>query len=167
MKNLVLAAAVVIVSASLLNFPAEQEVIEGCYSKSEKITSFVSEESELKSSYLNIAKASGDFLVEGIIWGANYHVCSIASPIEGSESPLRMSISQGKLVYRYDEPAYNIKCELEIAFQDDKLTFHDSNGHCSQYVFYCGVHSSLDSVELSKISASSPDTNNDFNMGQP
>lgn len=140
---------VVVVVISIFH-STTQPSIEGCYSKSEEITSLAYEESEIKQSYLNLSKSSNNVLVEGLIWGTNFHICSVGSPSEDSDGPLSMKLSGDKLLYRYSEPEYGIDCELEVVIQGNKLLVNDSNNHCSEYVFYCGVHASLDGLELTK-----------------
>ncbi|MDK2688357.1 hypothetical protein, partial [Vibrio vulnificus] len=88
------------------------ESIEGCYLVADEITSFSSEESEIQSTYVKISRSAGNYSVEGLIWGANFHVCHIASPIEGVGGPLQMNYVDNKLVYSYSEAEYNINCEL-------------------------------------------------------
>lgn len=132
--------------------------IEGCYQATEQITSFTSEESELKSTYLKISKADDDFWVEGVIWGANFHICYIGSSIEGSAGPLQMRLVDSKLVYGQDEAEYGISCKLEISFKGNQLTINDSNNHCTEQIFYCGVRVGLDGVELPKIEKGCLDT---------
>ncbi|UTM59094.1 hypothetical protein L4174_020490 [Photobacterium sp. CCB-ST2H9] len=143
----------------LLFMPLVQaKSIEGCYLTSEKITSFVSEETEMKSTYLKISKAADDFWVEGVILGANFHVCYLGSPIEGSEGPLQMRRVDNKLVYSQHEVEYGISCDLEISFHNNSLTISDSNDHCARHVFYCGARVGLDHVELPKVVQNCPDT---------
>lgn len=125
--------------------------IDGCYLATDKITSFSSEESETKSTYVKISRAADYYSVEGVIWGPNFHICRIGSPIEGTDGPLQMDYVDNKLVYRHSEPEYDINCELDVSFKDNTLTITDSNHHCSRYVFYCGAHIGLDKVELPKV----------------
>ncbi|EWS66958.1 hypothetical protein JS84_19785 [Vibrio vulnificus] len=132
------------------------ESIEGSYSVADEITSFSSEESEIQSTYVKISRSAGNYSVEGLIWGANFHVCHIASPIEGVGGPLQMNYVDNKLVYSYSEAEYNINCELEFSFKDNSLTIKDSNHHCSEYVFYCGARVGLDKVELPKVAQDCP-----------
>lgn len=149
----------IILLVALLFMPlVHANSIEGCYLASEKITSFVSEESEMKSTYLKISKVADDFWVEGVVWGANFHVCYISSPIEGSEGPLQMRYTNNKLVYNQDEAEYGINCKLEMSFKDRKLTLNDSNSHCAQHIFYCGARVGLDNVELPKVVQDCPET---------
>ncbi|BAC94605.1 hypothetical protein [Vibrio vulnificus YJ016] len=54
-----------------------------------------------------------------LIWGANFHVCHIASPIEGVGGPLQMNYVDNKLVYSHSEAEYSINCELEVSFKDN------------------------------------------------
>lgn len=150
MKFILPILIVFVVVISILKSTISQSTIEGCYSKSEEITSLVSEKSEVKLSYLNLSKVSHELLVEGLVWGANFHICSVGSPSEDSEGPLRIKLSEDRLVYRYSEPDYDINCELELLIQGDKLRISDSNSHCSKYVFYCGGHAGLDELELVK-----------------
>lgn len=156
MKVFTLMIGMITLVATLLKLPAQEVMIEGCYSMSEKITSFSSEKTELKQSYFILSETPRGILGEGMIWGANFHICSIGSPIEGSEGPLSMSFVEDKLVYRYDEPEYDINCELALTIEGNKMTIHDSNGHCSNYVFYCGAHAQLDGIELSRSNVTCP-----------
>ena len=74
----------------------------------------------------------------------------MASPSRYSEIPVSLERLGDKLLYRYNEPEYSIDCELELVIEGDKRLANDSNNHCSEYVFYCGVHASLDGLELTK-----------------
>ncbi|GEK48901.1 hypothetical protein HPA02_31840 [Bisbaumannia pacifica] len=130
--------------------------IDGCYLASENIANLSSEEQEVRSSYVSVSRAASGYSVEGIIWGANLHVCHIASPIEGGDGPLRMDYVDNGLIYNHDEAEYNISCELELSFENDVLTITDYNHHCSRYVFYCGARVGLDRVELPKVEQACP-----------
>ncbi|MEL4204910.1 hypothetical protein P0W48_16360 [Plesiomonas shigelloides] len=132
------------------------ESIDGCYLVADKITSFSSEESEIQSTYIKIFSSAGNHSVEGLIWGANFHVCHIASPIEGIDGPLQMSYADNKLVYSHREAEYSIDCQLEVSFKDNSLTIKDSNHHCSEYVFSCGARVGLDKIELPKVTQECP-----------
>ncbi|POC43488.1 hypothetical protein [Vibrio vulnificus] len=101
--------------------------------------------------YVYAESIEGCYLVADEIWGANFHVCHIASPIEGVGGPLQMNYVDNKLVYSHSEVEYSINCELEVSFKDNSLTIRDSNHHCSEYVFYCGARVGLDKVELPKV----------------
>ncbi|WMN62153.1 hypothetical protein NI389_20375 (plasmid) [Pseudoalteromonas xiamenensis] len=130
--------------------------IDGCYLASDNITSFSSQESENRTTYVKISRTSGVYSVEGLIWGANFHVCHIASPIEGSNGPLSMDYVENKLVYTQREAENDINCKLEFSFQDNLLTIEDANNHCSRYIFYCGANVGLDNVELPKVERGCP-----------
>ncbi|HCG8450777.1 TPA: hypothetical protein ACN322_004622 [Vibrio parahaemolyticus] len=127
------------------------ESIEGCYLVADEITSFSSEESEIQATYVKIQGLLETTQLRGLFGGANFHVCHIASPIEGVGGPLQMNYVDNKLVYSHSEAEYSINCELEVSFKDNSLTIKDSNHHCSEYVFYCGARVGLDKVELPKV----------------
>ncbi len=130
--------------------------MDGCYLANENITSFSSEESEIRTTYVKIVKTSGDYFVEGLIWGANFHICHVASSVEGSDGPLRMEYVENKLVYTQREAEDDINCKLEFSFQNNRLTIEDANHHCSRYIFYCGALVGLDKVELPKVEYGCP-----------
>lgn len=148
-----------ILTAGLFLTPFVQaSAIEGCYLASEEITSLTSGTSEVKSSYLNISKKADDFFVQGMIWGANFHVCYISSPLEVNEAPFKMKYVDNALIYHHNEPEHHINCELKILFEDDRLTLKDSNSHCSQRVFHCGARIGLEGIELPKVNKHCPES---------
>ncbi|SFC74842.1 hypothetical protein SAMN05660479_02360 [Microbulbifer thermotolerans] len=130
--------------------------MEGCYLKSDEITSLVSNESEGKLTYIEVSKVADDFFVDGVIQGGNFHVCHIGSPLEGDEGPLKMAYVDNTLVYSEDDPEYDINCKLVFSFEGGKLTISDTNAHCARYIFSCGAHAGLDGVVLPKVERKCP-----------
>ena len=133
---------------------------EGCYSKVEKILSATpmlnedgsdsNERFKLKTSYINVFKKDDKYFAEGLVWGFNFHICTVMAPLEGVTKPLPLTLEGKKLEFEEQEPEYNINCELELAFDEKGLSIKDENGHCSNYMFYCGVHASLRDIHLVK-----------------
>ncbi len=129
---------------------------EGCYSFEEAIFSAVSEESALKETYVQVSKVSDQYFAEGVIWGANFHICHLSSPSEGPEGPLPLKVEGDNLVYEELDPEYNINCKLEISFADGALKISDNNHHCSNYIFSCGARVGLNDIELPKSAKECP-----------
>lgn len=121
---------------------------EGCYAYQEEISSFSTGDSELKTSYIKLAKTEAGYTASGLLWGANYHICSIGSPQEGSSAPLMLEKVGDKLAFSYAEPEYDIDCKLEMTLQDGKLNISDSNYQCGRSVFYCGARVGLHDTSL-------------------
>ncbi|WP_260258606.1 hypothetical protein [Vibrio intestinalis] len=123
--------------------------LQGCFSTEDLITSFGDGQSEMKQSYINIVKQGDDYLVDALLWGANYHICGVGDPTEGADpAPLKMHKVGDKLVYEKQEPEYGISCKLELSVQDEMVNISDENYHCGQYIFSCGARVGLHNVEL-------------------
>lgn len=155
-KLLLLTGILLIISA---HAESHTKPLEGCYLTSEIITSFTSEESKSVSSYIKISKVSDDYYVEGIVWGANFHVCHIGSPIEGTDDPLPMKMIHNKLTYTEVNSEFNINCQLEVSFSENTIHISDTNHDCSNYIFYCGARVGLNGIELPKFGQQCPDIN--------
>lgn len=133
---------------------------EGCYSRTDKITSATpmlnedgsesNESFKLKTSYINIFKEDDKYFTEGLIWGFNFHICTITAPVEGVSAPLPLVLKGKKLVFEEQEPEYDINCKFELEFEESGLHIKDKNYHCSNYMFYCGAHASVHDVHLVK-----------------
>ena len=135
---------------------------EGCYSRTDKITSATpmlnddgsesNERFKLKTSYINIFKKDDKYFTEGLIWGFNFHICTITAPLEGTTEPLPLVLKGKKLVFEEQEPEYDINCKFELEFDENGLNIKDENYHCSNYMFYCGAHASVNNIQLVKTS---------------
>ncbi|MFL3650889.1 MAG: hypothetical protein ACI6PR_06685 [Pseudoalteromonas sp.] len=133
---------------------------EGCYSRTDKITSATpmlnedgsesNERFKLKTSYINVFKEDDKYFTEGLIWGFNFHICTITAPVEGVSAPLPLVLKGKKLVFEEQEPEYDINCKFELEFDESGLHIKDKNYHCSNYMFYCGAHASVHDVHLVK-----------------
>ncbi|MDC9520912.1 hypothetical protein PSH55_07225 [Pseudoalteromonas sp. Angola-31] len=133
---------------------------EGCYSTTDKITSATpmlnkdggesNEHFKLKTSYINIFKEGEKYFTEGLIWGYNFHICTITAPLEGTTEPLPLVLKDKKLVFAEKEPEYDINCKFELEFDENGLNIKDENYHCSNYIFYCGAHAGVHDVLLAK-----------------
>lgn len=121
---------------------------EGCYSQDDEIYSLSSGESEVKTSFIKISKSDDRYFAQGLLWGANFHICSIVAPIEGSEGPLELVLKDDKLFFETTDPEYNIHCRVEISIEDQGIHLSDKNHHCSQYIFSCGARMGLNNIEL-------------------
>lgn len=116
--------------------------IEGCYLESEKINSTVSEESTVETTYIEISKTNNSYILEGIVYGGNFHVCNIPS--------LKMKRQGKQLLYNEIEPEFNINCTIKVSFDDTSLIINDSSNHCSRYIFLCGTRVNLHKLKLPK-----------------
>ena len=135
---------------------------EGCYSRTDKITSAIPmlnddgseshERFKLKTSYINVFKKDDKYFTEGLIWGFNFHICTITAPLEGTTEPLPLVLKGKKLVFEEQEPEYDINCKFELEFDENGLNIKDENYHCSSYMFYCGAHASVNNIQLVKTS---------------
>ncbi|RKF15955.1 hypothetical protein DBZ36_15545 [Alginatibacterium sediminis] len=118
------------------------------------MASLSSGQSELKTSYIEISKLDNAYAIQGLLWGGNFHICSIQSPVEGQQAPLLMQTHGKQLVFELKQADYDIDCRLEFSFDNDALLIKDTNSHCSQYVFSCGAHVSLHQTRLVKTAES-------------
>jgi hypothetical protein len=105
---------------------------------------------KLKTSYVNVFKKENKYFAEGLIWGYNFHICTITAPLEGTTEPLPLVLKDKKLVFEEQEPEYDINCKFELEFNENGLNLKDENHHCSNYMFYCGAHASVHDVQLAK-----------------
>lgn len=64
---------------------------EGCYLVKDDIASAVTGETEERTSYMHVTRVVEDYFVEGTLFGANFHVCSIGSTSEDVVGPLKMT----------------------------------------------------------------------------
>lgn len=158
MKKLALLTMVTTLTLTL-GCAKQHAPIEGCYLTNDKIMSFVSDESVIKSSYIEISKVGDSFFAQGTIWGDNFHICSIGSVTEGSDGPLPMNYVENKLTFSEDDPEYDINCKLALSFSNDKLIISDTNYHCAEYIFSCGARVELDTIELPKVKQACPTPN--------
>ena len=136
------------------------DLLEGCYSRTDKITSAIpmlnddgsksNERFKLKRSYVNVFKKEDKYFAEGLIWGFNFHICTITAPLEGTKEALPLALKGKKLVFEEKEPEYDINCKFELEFDENGLNIKDENYHCSNYIFYCGAHASVHDLQLAK-----------------
>lgn len=153
LKNIAIASSV------CFSFFTQAESIVGCYSKTEVINSAVSAYSEQTTSFINVSKVDNRYFAKGTILGGNFHVCNLGSPDEGSDGPLALTQEGDKLTFQSVDSEYNIDCKLEISISNGLLQIKDDNFHCSKYIFSCGVHASLQGIELHKSNTACPSQN--------
>lgn len=146
----VLAAVAVLFSTTYTTTTtADVADMTGCFSQSERIQSAVSDESAVQQSYLRVQQQGDQYRVDGLIWGANFHICKISSADEFTPGPLIMTRQGNRLHYRFDDPAYTIACRFDIALTaSGGLRLHDPGNQCTDQVFYCGARIGLDGIEL-------------------
>ncbi|MFY8299469.1 hypothetical protein AAEU28_11925 [Pseudoalteromonas sp. SS15] len=136
----------------IIIFSIDEQTLDGCYASSAQITDLTSGLKTSKTSYINISKSENGYLVNGLIWGANFHVCEVFD----ENGPLLMLREGNLLKFSYDEPDYGINCSLKITIKDEQIEFNDPEHACSKNVFFCGSRISLDEITLSKIKSSCP-----------
>ena len=137
---------------SISVFSIDEQTLDGCYASSEQITDLSSGLETLKTSYINISETENGYLVNGLIWGANFHVCEVID----ERGPLLMYQEGNLLKFSYDEPDYGIQCSLIITIKDEQIEFNNQEHACSKSVFFCGSRISLDEITLPKINNSCP-----------
>lgn len=128
----------------------EAETFEGCYSHKAEIHSFTTNESDVKTSFIEIKMTDNKYYARGMLWGGNFHLCEIASPNENSTEPLPLIVAGDKLVYEETDPKYNINCHLEFSVKDNVIHVSDENNDCSNRIFMCGEHAGLGNTKLPK-----------------
>jgi len=134
--------------STTVNAVVTEQPISGCYAQTERIYSTVDDESSLQQSYLRIEKQGERYVADGLIWGANFHICQIGSPDEGTPGPLVMTRQGNRLQYAFSDAQYGIDCQFEILITAEGLRLSDPNNHCTSQVFYCGARVALDGIEL-------------------
>lgn len=150
MKKFFIFFLILILSISV--FSIDEQTLDGCYASSEQITDLSSGLETLKTSYINISKSENGYLVNGLIWGANFHVCEFFD----EKGPLLMQREDNLLKFSYDEPDHDIHCSLKINIEEEQIEFSDPEHVCSKNVFFCGNRVSLDEITLPKIKNSCP-----------
>ncbi|MDC0611509.1 hypothetical protein OAP63_12285 [Vibrio sp.] len=136
---------------------------DGCYAHQEAITDVVSGSHEKKISYVKISRNESDYLVRGVLWGGNFHICYIQSTEEGTDNPLSMSRVGDSLIYTESDPEYDIYCKLEMKLKGDVLHIEDANFDCNR-IFSCGARVGLNNTDLKKspgMCSESPDISED------
>jgi len=133
-------------------FSIDEQTLDGCYASSTQITDLSSGLKTSKTSYINISKSENGYLVNGLIWGANFHVCEVFD----ESGPLLMLREGNLLKFSYDEADYGINCSLKITIKNEQIEFNDPEHACSKNVFFCGNRISLDEITLPKIKTSCP-----------
>lgn len=124
---------------------------EGCYLVKDDIASVVTGETEERTSYMHVSRVAEDYFIEGTLFGANFHICSIGGP-------LKMTREGNVLVYREssDDEDFPFSCELSVSREGDMLVFKDEGGQCSYGVFACGARIGLNGIEIPKVDAECP-----------
>lgn len=117
---------------------------EGCYARANTTSDFASGESDKKISFIHITKKQDRYFIQGLLWGANWHMCDITS----EEGLLPASLEDGALVYRESYMKEDIHCRLEVEFKNEGVELHDRNGQCADKVFACGVRTSIEGTYL-------------------
>ncbi|MGX1927262.1 hypothetical protein ACUALS_19180 [Vibrio sp. NH-7] len=132
---------------------------EGCYLVKDDIASAVTGETEERTSYMHVTRVAEDYFVEGTLFGANFHVCSVGSTSEDVAGPLKMTREGDVLVYRESDEEYDFSCELSVSRKGNMLVFKDEGGQCSGGVFFCGARIGLNGIEIPKVDGECPTEN--------
>lgn len=148
MKHIPFITLIILTPLLLIFDYASEKSIDGCYLMREKISNYNTEESEIKTSYINILKTDQGLVTEGVIWGGNFHICNITAPFIDENNSFDITYDGNELKYNYSDTENDITCNFSIISKNNKIVLKDSNSHCSDYIFFCGRNAKIDGIEL-------------------
>ncbi|MFD2176035.1 hypothetical protein [Veronia pacifica] len=142
----------------LFTTSALADSLTGCYLDTMTTESYVSDESAEVASYIEVKNEDDQYFVRGLLWGGNYHICSIEGDEEGDGAggALPMKRVGDTLVFTENDEEFGIHCKLEMSVKDGKLRVKDANYDCEKWIFTCGDGVGLDSVELPRVQQQCP-----------
>jgi hypothetical protein len=141
--------------ASTNNKDKQQKNIDGYYERTDNIIDMFDGSYDDVKSYVNIKKVNNNYEVDGLIYGGNFHKCTISNTneMEYDKKPtltMRRDKNSNSLSYFLKDKKHNIDCHLRLSIRGDALTIKDDNGDCRQYLGFCGSRASLDRIVLYK-----------------